>query len=269
MKHSTARDNPIASRQTESVNEFRNVPYEEVIRSLLQSHHLGRNIVNVTLIGRQRDMGQLSSVRVGLFSFPATFPAPFLLLLMRGELSPSFLVGSDRRANVMAHMIQSLGGAHNPSTWSRRLPVILFSLLGYLIAMYLAFYQAGLLSSVWEPFFGSGSRMILKDSVIARYCPVPDASLGAFLYLLDVLLNCLGGEDRWRTAPWTVLAVGLVSGSLAVGGVLLAISQPLFFHHYCTLCLASTCCSLGAAAFATDEVRMAIQGRRLGRNQST
>ena len=159
----------------------------------------------------------------------------------------------------MAQTIRPLGGTHSPSAWSRRLPVILFSLLGYLIATYLAFYQAGLLSSVWEPFFGNGSRMILKESAVSRYCPVPDASLGAFLYLLDVVLNCLADEDRWRTAPWTVLGVGLVAGSLAVGGVLLAISQPIFFHHYCTLCLAATVCSLAAAAFAADEVRAAAQ----------
>lgn len=159
----------------------------------------------------------------------------------------------------MAQIAHPRGGTHNPSTWSRRLAVILFSLLGYLIATYLAFYQAGLLSSVWEPFFGNGSRMILKESAVSRYCPVPDASLGAFLYLLDVVLNCLGGEGRWRTAPWTVLAGGLVAGSLALGGVLLAISQPVFFHHYCTLCLAATVCSLAAAAFAAEEVRMAVQ----------
>ena len=138
-------------------------------------------------------------------------------------------------------------------------PVIVFSLCGYLIATYLTFYQAGLISSVWEPFFGNGSRMILKESAIARYCPIPDASLGAFLYLLDVFLNCLGEEDRWRTARrgrcwrWDAFPA-----PLAFGGVLLAISQPLVFHHYCTLCLAATTCSLLAAAFAAKEVRTAL-----------
>ena len=144
------------------------------------------------------------------------------------------------------------GGTRNPSVWSRRLPVIGFSLLGCLIATYLTFYQADLISSVWEPFFGNGSQVILKESAIARYCPIPDASLGAFLYLLDVFLNCLGGEERWRTAPWTVLAVGLVSSMLALGGVLLAISQPLVFHHYCTLCLAATICSLRSISSFTE-----------------
>ncbi len=159
----------------------------------------------------------------------------------------------------MSHLTHTLGGTHNPSAWSRRVPVIVFSLLGYGIATYLAFYQAGFLSGVWEPFFGGGSRMLLKESAVARYSPIPDASLGAFLYLADVFLNCLGGEDRWRRAPWTVLAVGLVASALAVGGVLLAISMPIVFHNYCTLCLAATVCSLLAAGFAAEEVRMALQ----------
>ncbi len=167
----------------------------------------------------------------------------------------------------MAQATLPLGWKHDPSTWSRRLPVILFSLLGYAISVYLAFYQAGMFSSVWEPFFGDGSRMILKESAIARYCPVPDASLGAFLYLLDVFLNCLGGETRWRTAPWTVLGVGLVSGALATGGVVLAACQALVFHHFCTLCLASAVCSFLAAAFAAEEVRAAVRDVRSERRR--
>jgi hypothetical protein len=184
--------------------------------------------------------------------------ASFLLRVLDDGLSPVLPVRGCCGVNAMSQTTPFRGGRHNPSAWSRRLPVILFSLLGYLIATYLAFYQAGLISSVWEPFFGNGSRMILKESAIARYSPIPDALLGAYLYLLDVFLNCLGGEDRWRTAPWTVLAVGLVSSTLALGGVLLALSQPLVFHHYCTFCLAATTCSLLAAAFAAEEVRTAL-----------
>jgi uncharacterized membrane protein len=164
----------------------------------------------------------------------------------------------------MAHVTCPPDRTHNPSAWSRRLPVILFSLLGFVLATYLTLYQVGFLSRVWEPFFGDGSHVILKESAIARYCPVPDASLGAFLYLLDVILNCLGGTDRWRSAPWIVLGVGLVSGAFAGAGVVLAASQPLVFHHYCTLCLATATCSLLAAAFAADEVRAAVRCVRSG-----
>lgn len=150
-------------------------------------------------------------------------------------------------------------GQDNPSTWPHRLPVIFFSFLGFGIAAYLTMYQVDLLSQVWEPFFGEGSRWILKESAIARWSPVPDASLGALAYLLDVLLNCIGQQDRWRTAPWTVLAVGVVSGALAVGGIVLTACQAFVFHHFCTLCLASAVCSLLAAAFAVAEVRAAGQ----------
>src|SRR6478735_4374840 len=111
----------------------------------------------------------------------------------------------------MARMAVPYGWTHNPSTWPRRLPALFLSLLGCVIATYLTLYQMDILSSVWEPFFGAGSRMILKESALARRLPVPDASLGAVAYLLDVILDCLGGETRWRTSPWIVLALGLVS----------------------------------------------------------
>jgi hypothetical protein len=151
------------------------------------------------------------------------------------------------------------GWTYNPSTWPRRLPALFLSLAGCAIATYLTLYQMDILASVWEPFFGAGSRMILKESALARHLPVPDASLGAVAYLLDVILNCLGGESRWRTSPWIVLALGVVSGLLGLSGLLLAASQPLVFGQYCTLCLASAVCSILMAAAAAEEVRAALR----------
>ncbi len=159
----------------------------------------------------------------------------------------------------MTTAIIPLGWTHNPSAWPRRLPTLVLSLLGFAFATYLTLYQLDVLSTVWEPFFGSGSRMILKESALARYLPVPDALLGAIAYLLDAILDCLGGETRWRTSPWIVLALGLVAGALGVSGVLLAASQPLIFGHYCTLCLASAVCSVLTAAAVADEVRAALR----------
>ncbi|HWG47084.1 MAG TPA: vitamin K epoxide reductase family protein [Gemmataceae bacterium] len=162
----------------------------------------------------------------------------------------------------MAQTSFPLGWTHNPSTWPRRFPALCLSLLGCAIATYLTLYQVDVVSTVWEPFFGNGSHMILKESALARHLPVPDASLGALAYLLDVILDCLGGETRWRTAPWIVLALGLVSGALGVTGILLAASQPLIFGHYCTLCLASAVCSILTALAVADEVRAAVRHLR-------
>jgi uncharacterized membrane protein len=146
------------------------------------------------------------------------------------------------------------GWMHNPSSWRSRGPVFILAVLGCAISVYLMLYQMDILSRVWEPFFGDGSRFILKESAVARYLPVPDASLGALAYLLEALLDCVGGDDRWRTRPRIVLALGAVAAALALGGLLLAISQPVFFGHFCTLCLASAVCSVLATVFAASEV---------------
>ena len=150
------------------------------------------------------------------------------------------------------------GWTHNPSEWPRRLPVLALALAGCGIATYLALYQLGVLADVWEPFFGEGSRLILKESAVARRLPVPDALLGAFAYLLDAGADLLGGRGRWRTMPWAVLLLGVVSGLLGLTALVLVFCQAAVFHAYCTLCLASAGCSLLVAALVVDEVRAAL-----------
>jgi hypothetical protein len=133
-------------------------------------------------------------------------------------------------------------------------------LLGLAIALYLGLYQLDLLLGVWEPFFGDGSRVILKESAIVRWLhPVPDALLGAFAYFLDVVFNCVGGRGRWRTQPWAVLASGLVACGLGVAAVVLVLCQPFWFHHFCTLCLGSAGCSVLIFGLVVGEVWATVQ----------
>jgi hypothetical protein len=51
------------------------------------------------------------------------------------------------------------------------------ALVGFAMAAYLTLFQLGVLDSVWEPFFGDGSRTVLTSG-ISRLLPVPDAALG-------------------------------------------------------------------------------------------
>ena len=86
------------------------------------------------------------------------------------------------------------GWTYNPSRWSERLPVLALALTGFGIAAYLGMYQLGAFPVVWEPFFGDGSHRILKESSIAHLLPVPDAILGAVVYLLDATAGSIGGR---------------------------------------------------------------------------
>ena len=151
------------------------------------------------------------------------------------------------------------GWSFNPSEWPWRLPAFALALIGLGIATYLTLFQVGVFTEVWEPFFGNGSRLLLKQSSIAHLLPIPDAALGAIAYLLDALLDLAGGNARWRTAPWLVLLFGALAFLLGITGILLVILQPTLFGAFCTLCLASAACSILTAAVAATEVIAALQ----------
>ncbi|MBX6341322.1 MAG: vitamin K epoxide reductase family protein [Thermomicrobiaceae bacterium] len=150
------------------------------------------------------------------------------------------------------------GWSYNPSAWGERVPILLLALVGFAIAAYLALYQLGAFASVWEPFFGDGSEVILHSSV-SRLLPVPDAALGAFGYLLDAVSGAIGGEERWRRRPWIVVIFGLAVGPLGATSVLLVIFQPVLFHAWCTLCLASATISVLMIGPAMDELLASLQ----------
>ena len=154
------------------------------------------------------------------------------------------------------------GWDYNPSTWLQRAPIIALAILGFVIAAYLAAFQIGLVETVWEPFFGSGSRRILTSWVSELLHPVPDAGLGAFGYLLDAVAGAIGGRRRWRTMPWMVVIFGLAVGPLGVVSVLLVILQPVLFDTWCTLCLASGAISVLMIGPAMDEMLASLQHLR-------
>jgi hypothetical protein len=125
----------------------------------------------------------------------------------------------------------------NPSSWIQRAPIIVLALIGFAVATYLALYQWVVLTNVWEPFFGEGSRIIFNSS-ISHLLPIPDAALGAFGYLLNAVTGAIGSRGRWRTMPWIVIIFGLAVGPLGSVSITLVILQPVLFDAWCTLCLA-------------------------------
>jgi uncharacterized membrane protein len=150
----------------------------------------------------------------------------------------------------------------NPSRWPKRLALAGLALLGFAIALYLSLYQFGVVAIVWEPFFDGGSRQVLH-SPLSRMLPVPDATLGALGYFIEIVLVLAGRTDRWRSQRWIVGLYGVVVVSLGVVSFALVIYQATFLNAWCTLCLCSAAVSIAIALLAMNEILSSLRADRL------
>ncbi len=145
------------------------------------------------------------------------------------------------------------GWTYNPSSWSQRGPIIALAFLSFLIGRYMAAYQLGHISSVWEPFFSPGTKAVLTSDVSNAF-PVPDAGLGAVSYLLEGLSGFMGGTARWRTLPWMVVLFAIMIVPLGVVSITLVVLQPVVVGAWCTPCLLTALIMLIMIPLALDEV---------------
>jgi hypothetical protein len=146
------------------------------------------------------------------------------------------------------------GWEENATAWAKRTRLVVLAFVGLCVASYLTLYQLGIMTEVWDPFFPDGSPKVLH-----LLEPLPDAILGALAYLTEIVLSLIGGEDRWRTAPWTVLALGFVIFCGAAVSVVLLIVQPVVVGAWCTLCLVSAFVSFAIFGLGIDEPLVALQ----------
>lgn len=137
------------------------------------------------------------------------------------------------------------GFDENPTTWPRRLLLAALALVGFGVSVYLTLFQIEVIRSVWDPFF--------RSKEVLTFLGFPDAALGALAYATEIILLSIGGRERWRTMPWTVLALGVVILSGAVVSVLLILMQAFLVDAWCTLCLASAAISLAIFGLGYDE----------------
>ncbi len=137
------------------------------------------------------------------------------------------------------------GFDENPTAWPRRLLLMALALAGLFVSVYLTLFQVGVIGGVWDPFF--------RSEAVLTYLGVPDASLGALAYATEVVLLSVGGRERWRTMPWTVLALGVVILSGAIVSVLLILMQAFLVGAWCALCLVSAAVSLAIFGLGYDE----------------
>jgi hypothetical protein len=157
------------------------------------------------------------------------------------------------------------GWSANPSSWPQRTPIIVLAIFGGVAAGWLALYQQEVVDTVWEPFFGDGTRDIVRESGFSQAFerfPVGDAALGTFGYLADAVTGAIGGTKRWRTMPWIVITFGAFIGPFGAISVMLTIFQPVLYDSFCTLCLFSGFVSLAMIGPAVDEVLASLQHLR-------
>jgi hypothetical protein len=170
--------------------------------------------------------------------------------------------------SVMAGADVPPGWSYNPSSWLQRAPIILLALVGFLASRYMAAYQLGHINSVWDPFFGGGTRRVLESDV-SKMFPISDAGLGALSYVLEILMGFMGDKARWRTMPWMVTFFGILVVPLGTVSVVLIILQPLAVGAWCSLCLLAGIAMLAMIPATLDEVvamaQFLIQAKREGK----
>ncbi len=137
------------------------------------------------------------------------------------------------------------GFDENPTAWPRRILLAALALAGLCVSVYLTLFQLEVISGVWDPFF--------RGRKVLTFLGIPDAALGALAYATEMILLSIGGRERWRTMPWTVLALGVVIFSGAIVSVLLVLMQAFLVDAWCTLCLVSAAISLAIFGLGYDE----------------
>ena len=153
------------------------------------------------------------------------------------------------------------GWDENPTTWPKRLVLAGLAFIGFAAALYLALFQIsvlyfpsfhlGFVQSVWDPFFDS--------SEVLDYLKWPDAIPGVLAYGGEVVLNFVGDKNRWRTAPWAVIAFSLIIFPGAAVSIVLMAIQPVFVGTWCSLCLVSAFVSFVICGLGADEALATLQ----------
>jgi hypothetical protein len=146
------------------------------------------------------------------------------------------------------------GFDHDPTARSRRALLLGLAVAGLAIAAWLTLYQVGVLASPWDPVFGDRSSRAVLDLTE----PVPDAAAGVLAYATEIVLLLVGPPGRWRTMPWTCLALGAVLATGAVVSIVLIVVQPAVADAWCLLCLGSAALSLALFALGIGEARAAL-----------
>ncbi len=205
-------------------------------------------------------------IGVWLNAAPLIFWAPSSMIYLNETFCGILIISLTILIPGMPNMINYMkmgpevppGWSYNPSSWSQRSILIALGFAGFIVSRYLAAYQMGFINSIWDPFFGDGSRLVLH-SKMSESLPISDGGLGAFAYTFEFLMGWMGAPSRWRTMPWMVTVFGILVIPLGLVHIILVISQPVVVGHWCSFCLLAALCMLPMIPLEVDEVVAMIQ----------
>ncbi len=108
----------------------------------------------------------ISLVGIWLLFAPLIFWSPTAAGYLNDTLIGALLIAFAVLVPMMPGMDMSVmdgadippGWSYNPSSWLQRAPIILLATVGFLASRYMAAYQLGHIDSIWDPFFGDGTR---------------------------------------------------------------------------------------------------------------
>jgi Vitamin K epoxide reductase family len=157
------------------------------------------------------------------------------------------------------------GWSYNPSEWTQRLPIIVLALVGLYVSRYLAAYQLEHIPTAVDPFFAgaaddprNGTEEIIT-SWVSKSWPVSDAAVGAYTYLLEIVIGFAGSTLRWRTMPWLVVLFGLMIAPLGITTIFFIIIQPVLLGTWSTLALIGAVAVLVQIPYSLDELLATLQ----------
>ena len=150
------------------------------------------------------------------------------------------------------------GWSYNPSAWLQRIPVAFLAFFCFLAARYMASYQLGHITTIYDPLFDQGTFFVITSD-ISKSFPISDAGLGSAAYLIEALMALKGGSRRWHTMPWMVTLFGFLVVPVGLVSIILIMLQPLVVGHWCFWCLLTALFMLCMIALTIDEVAASIQ----------
>ncbi len=157
------------------------------------------------------------------------------------------------------------GWSYNPSSWTQRFPIIALALVGLFVSRYLAAYQLGHITDVWDPFFAgsladpqNGTEEIITSHVSEAW-PVSDAAVGGYTYALEILTGIVGSRARWRTMPWLVFLFGLMIAPLGITSIFFIVIQPIVIGTWSIIALIGAAAMLIQIPYSLDELLAVVQ----------